>query len=152
MRKLSNGVGIATQDFLFPAITFHFQLKIVASLLPALCFIGVSFAGCDRNLAMALMTLGTTLMAGMYCGFYSNHIDIASNYAGTLMAICNTSDSSVTVQDQSELGAITNGHFRCAFLHWIRSNGKKIARIFGSPCVPMVRADLELVRTILTDG
>ena len=93
VRKLSNGVGIATQDFLFPAITFHFQLKIVASLLPALCFIGVSFAGCDRNLAMALMTLGTTLMAGMYCGFYSNHIDIASNYAGTLMAICNTSAS-----------------------------------------------------------
>ena len=29
----------------------------------------------------------------------------------------------------------SNGHFLCAFLHWIRSKGKK-ARIFGSPCVP----------------
>nr|CAG4648619.1 EOG090X04X8 [Polyphemus pediculus] len=62
----------------------------VASLLPALCFVGVSFAGCDRNFAVALMTLGTMFMAGMYCGFLSNHIDIASNYAGTLMAITNT--------------------------------------------------------------
>jgi len=59
-------------------------------LLPAACFVGVSFAGCDRNAAVALMTLGTTFMAGMYCGFLSNHIDIASNYAGTLMALTNT--------------------------------------------------------------
>lgn len=62
----------------------------VGSLLPALCFVGVSFAGCDRQAAVALMTLGTMFIAGMYCGFLSNHIDIASNYAGTLMALTNT--------------------------------------------------------------
>jgi ACS family sodium-dependent inorganic phosphate cotransporter len=36
------------------------------------------------------MTLGTMFIAGMYCGFLSNHIDIAPNYAGTLMALTNT--------------------------------------------------------------
>lgn len=63
---------------------------MIGSLLPALCFVGVSFAGCDRQAAVALMTLGTMFIAGMYCGFLSNHIDIASNYAGTLMALTNT--------------------------------------------------------------
>lgn len=41
-------------------------------------------------MAVALMTLGTMFIAGMYCGFLSNHIDIAPNYAGTLMALTNT--------------------------------------------------------------
>lgn len=65
-------------------------IECAASLLPAACFVGVCLAGCDRNAAVALMTLGTMFMAGMYCGFLSNHIDIASNYAGTLMALTNT--------------------------------------------------------------
>lgn len=69
-------------------VTLHFHQ--LGSLLPALCFVGVSFAGCDRQAAVALMTLGTMFIAGMYCGFLSNHIDIASNYAGTLMALTNT--------------------------------------------------------------
>ena len=47
-------------------------------------------AGCDRNAAVALMALGTMFMAGKFCGFLSNHIDIASNYAGTLIALTNT--------------------------------------------------------------
>lgn len=34
--------------------------------------------------------LGITSIGGMFCGFLSNHIDIAPNYAGTLMAITNT--------------------------------------------------------------
>ena len=62
----------------------------IASLLPAICFVGVSFAGCDRNISVLLMTFGTMFMAAMYCGFLANHIDIASNYAGTLMALTNT--------------------------------------------------------------
>jgi len=61
-----------------------------ATLLPALCFTGVCVAGCDRNAAIALMTLGAMFMAGAYCGILANSIDIASNYAGTLMAITNT--------------------------------------------------------------
>ena len=71
-------------------LLFFEKKKKSGSLLPALCFIGVSFAGCDRQAAVALMTLGTMFIAGMYCGFLSNHIDIAPNYAGTLMALTNT--------------------------------------------------------------
>lgn len=63
---------------------------MAATLLPAMCFTGVCLAGCDRNAAIALMTLGAMFMAGAYCGILANSIDIAPNYAGTLMAITNT--------------------------------------------------------------
>lgn len=39
---------------------------------------------------MVLMTLAVTSVGGMFSGFLSNHIDIAPNFAGTLMAITNT--------------------------------------------------------------
>lgn len=63
---------------------------MTASVLPAVCFVGVSFAGCDRTAAVVLMTVGTMFMACMYCGILANHVDIASNYAGTLLALTNT--------------------------------------------------------------
>ncbi|EFX79896.1 hypothetical protein DAPPUDRAFT_52115, partial [Daphnia pulex] len=62
----------------------------VASLLPAACLIGVALVGCNREAAVALVTIGTMFVAGMYCGFLTNHVDIAPNYAGTLMALTNT--------------------------------------------------------------
>lgn len=53
------------------------------------CLIGVSYVGCNRTLAVTLMTIGVTCIGGMYSGFLSNHIDIAPNFAGTLVAITN---------------------------------------------------------------
>lgn len=37
-----------------------------------------------------MMTIAVICNGGMFCGFLSNHIDIAPNYAGSLMAITNT--------------------------------------------------------------
>lgn len=54
-----------------------------------ICLIGVSYVGCNRTLAVILMTIGVTCIGGMYSGFLSNHIDIAPNFAGTLVAITN---------------------------------------------------------------
>ncbi|XP_043276500.1 putative inorganic phosphate cotransporter [Venturia canescens] len=61
----------------------------IAAGVPAICLIGVSFVGCNRSLAVAFMTIGVTCIGGMYCGFLANHIDIAPNFAGTLVAITN---------------------------------------------------------------
>ncbi|XP_012266659.2 putative inorganic phosphate cotransporter isoform X2 [Athalia rosae] len=63
---------------------------LFASFVPMICLIGVCYVGCNRNLAVVLMTIGVTCIGGMYCGFLSNHIDIAPNFAGTLVAITNT--------------------------------------------------------------
>lgn len=65
----------------------HFFIS--ASVIPMICLIGVSYVGCSRTLAVALMTIGVTCIGGMYSGFLANHIDIAPNFAGTLVAITN---------------------------------------------------------------
>ncbi|KAK3911807.1 Sialin [Frankliniella fusca] len=63
---------------------------LLASLIPAICLVGVSFVGCNRPLVVMLMSVAVMSVGGMFSGFISNHIDIAPNYAGTLMAITNT--------------------------------------------------------------
>ncbi|XP_066586133.1 putative inorganic phosphate cotransporter [Prorops nasuta] len=62
---------------------------LFSSLVPMICLLGVSHIGCNRTLAVVLMTLSVTCIGGMYCGFLANHIDIAPNFAGTLVAITN---------------------------------------------------------------
>lgn len=54
------------------------------------CFIVLSYIGCERVVAVILMTIAVTSVGGMFSGFLSNHIDIAPNFAGTLMALTNT--------------------------------------------------------------
>ncbi|KZC12018.1 Putative inorganic phosphate cotransporter [Dufourea novaeangliae] len=62
---------------------------LFSSVIPMVCLLGVSYVGCNRTLAVTLMTIGVTCIGGMYSGFLSNHIDIAPNFAGTLVAITN---------------------------------------------------------------
>jgi ACS family sodium-dependent inorganic phosphate cotransporter len=83
---------------------------LTASLLPALCFIGVSFAGCDRTTAIILMSLGTMFMAAMYCGILANPIDLASNYSGTLLALTNTAATIPGFIVPVFVGALTHGN------------------------------------------
>ncbi|XP_022917023.2 sialin-like [Onthophagus taurus] len=74
-------------------ITTTFARKIstlIASVIPLGCFLGLSYIGCSRGGAIALTILAIVAIAGMFCGFLSNHIDIAPNYAGTLVAFTNT--------------------------------------------------------------
>lgn len=63
---------------------------LIACLVPMGCFLALSYIGCQRGVAVLLMTLAVTAVGGMFSGFLSNHIDIAPNFAGTLMAITNT--------------------------------------------------------------
>lgn len=63
---------------------------LIASLVPMVCFVVLIFIHCQRTLAVVLMTIAIMSVGGMFSGFLSNHIDIAPNYAGTLMAITNT--------------------------------------------------------------
>ncbi|XP_025836454.1 sialin [Agrilus planipennis] len=63
---------------------------LIASVIPMVCFIVLSYIGCRRLWATVLMTVAITSVGGMFCGFLSNHIDIAPNFAGTLVAITNS--------------------------------------------------------------
>jgi MFS transporter, ACS family, solute carrier family 17 (sodium-dependent inorganic phosphate cotransporter), other len=79
-RKLATAIG--TFNFRLGVPEINYWRLITASLVPALCLVGVCLAGCDRTWAVALMTLGITAIAGMFSGFLANHIDIAPKYAG----------------------------------------------------------------------
>lgn len=54
--------------------------------------------------------VGITSIGGMFCGFLGNHIDIAPNYAGTLMAITNTAATLPGIIMPIFVGAITHGN------------------------------------------
>ncbi|XP_040164425.1 sialin [Anopheles arabiensis] len=82
----------------------------IASAVPMGCLLALCYIGCQRGLAVALMTIGITAIGGMFCGLLSNHIDIAPNYAGTLMAITNTAATLSGIIVPIFVGQITHGN------------------------------------------
>ncbi|XP_055546262.1 sialin [Wyeomyia smithii] len=83
---------------------------LIASVVPMCCLLALCYIGCQRGLAVALMSIGITSIGGMFCGFLSNHIDIAPNYAGTLMAITNTVATLPGITVPIFVGQITHGN------------------------------------------
>ncbi|BES95195.1 Major Facilitator Superfamily [Nesidiocoris tenuis] len=51
--------------------------------------IGVALSETNRGAALACLTVSTGALAGVYCGFLANHMDLSPNYAGVLMGITN---------------------------------------------------------------
>jgi len=82
----------------------------IASIPPAICLLCVTYVGCNTNLAVALLTLGTMFVGGMYSGFLANHIDIAPPFAGTLMGITNTFATISGIVVPSVVGFITHNN------------------------------------------
>ncbi|KAI1297686.1 Sialin [Halotydeus destructor] len=68
IRKLSNTIGF---------------------LGPALCLYGVTLVKCDAILSVLLFILAMGFNGFIYSGFYVTHVDMAPDFAGTLMGITN---------------------------------------------------------------
>lgn len=69
------------------------------------------------------MTIAVMSIGGMYCGFLSNHIDIAPNYAGTLMAITNTVATIPGIVVPVFVGNLTQADVSNCFVTLSKSNG-----------------------------
>lgn len=76
---------------------------------PALCMLGVTFTGCNKEWPFVLLVLAVTTGAATYGGFQGNHIDIAPNYAGTLLGITNTFATIPGSLGPYTVGALTDG-------------------------------------------
>lgn len=61
----------------------------VASLLPASCLIFICLAGTNVPVIVTLTVLAVMFYGSMFSGVFSNHSDLAPNFAGTLMALTN---------------------------------------------------------------
>lgn len=55
-----------------------------------IALIGLSFLDCTKTvLAVVLLIAAVTISGSVYSGYFVNHMDIAPQYAGTLMGIAN---------------------------------------------------------------
>ena len=61
----------------------------VACLAPALAFSALAFTGCDSVLVMVLLCVATGAASASSASTGVNQIDLAPNYAGTLMGLTN---------------------------------------------------------------
>ncbi|KAG7159931.1 inorganic phosphate cotransporter-like 6 [Homarus americanus] len=57
---------------------------------PMICLVLVGYAGCHKDAAIALLCGAVGLNGATLSGYINSHLDIAPNFAGTLMGITNT--------------------------------------------------------------
>ncbi|KAJ2946187.1 hypothetical protein O0L34_g5121 [Tuta absoluta] len=79
----------------------------IAATGPAICIVGASYAGCDRNLAIACFVLSMALMGGFYSGMKVNALDLAPNYAGSLTSLVNTTSTFAGIITPFLIGLMT---------------------------------------------
>lgn len=76
---------------------------------PMVCLILVGYAGCNRTTAVALLCLGVGLNGSTFSGFINSHLDIAPNFAGTLMGLTNCVATIPGFVAPMVAGALING-------------------------------------------
>ncbi|XP_015281863.1 PREDICTED: sialin isoform X1 [Gekko japonicus] len=63
---------------------------LIGMIGPAVFLVAAGFIGCDYKLAVAFVTISTTLGGFSTSGYSINHLDIAPSYAGILLGITNS--------------------------------------------------------------
>ncbi|XP_069162723.1 sialin isoform X3 [Procambarus clarkii] len=76
---------------------------------PMVCIILTGYAGCNKNIAVALLCGAVGLNGAVYSGYMNSHLDIAPNFAGTLMGITNTAATIPGFLAPQLVGYLTNG-------------------------------------------
>ncbi|XP_023247145.1 vesicular glutamate transporter 1 [Copidosoma floridanum] len=112
---------------------------IFSHVLPAICLILISYAGCNRFTAIAMMTLALTFNGAACQTSLQNHQDLAPNFAGSLYGIMNTFGSFSGFIIPAILGVLINEHngmLEWRVMFWISSivfaSATLLFWIFGS--------------------
>ncbi|XP_059557157.1 sialin isoform X4 [Myotis daubentonii] len=74
----------------FSTVCVRKFFSLIGMIGPAVFLVAAGFIGCDYSLAVAFLTISTTLGGFCSSGFSINHLDIAPSYAGILLGITNT--------------------------------------------------------------
>ena len=67
----------------------YFFFQFLAHAGTAFCLIGICFTGCNKTATIALLTFAITMQGALYSGFFTNPLDIAPNFSGTILGITN---------------------------------------------------------------
>lgn len=81
---------------------------LIASAPVAVCLFILCFLECQKTMSVILLAIALTCIGAMYSGHMTNHIDIANNYAGTLMGLTNTIGTIPGIVGPVFVGAMTN--------------------------------------------
>ncbi|XP_045101821.1 putative inorganic phosphate cotransporter isoform X2 [Portunus trituberculatus] len=76
---------------------------------PMVCLVLVGYAGCNRTIAITLLCLGVGLNGATFSGYINSHLDIAPNFAGTLMGLTNCAATVPGFVAPMVAGALING-------------------------------------------
>ncbi|XP_070274334.1 sialin isoform X3 [Myotis yumanensis] len=74
----------------FSTVCVRKFFSLIGMIGPAVFLVAAGFIGCDYSLAVAFLTISTTLGGFCSSGFSINHLDIAPSYAGILLGITNS--------------------------------------------------------------
>ena len=76
-------------------------------VIPGLFLIAVGFLGCNRILIVSAVVSSAGSSGLAYSGFGANYLDLAPNYAGTLMGLANTLATVPGILGPEVVGALT---------------------------------------------
>lgn len=82
----------------------------ICTVIPGICLLILCYIGCRHYEAVSIMSVGIVAMGAMFSGFLSNHIDIAPNFAGTLVALTNTAATLPGIIVPLFVGFVTHGN------------------------------------------
>merc|ERR1711962_1662805 len=88
----------------------------LATLGPGLSLLGAAFSGCDKTVNVCLLSLAMGFNGFIYSGEQSVMLDIANNFAGTLMGIINSLGNTMGFISPMITGLLTKQHNDKA--HW----------------------------------
>merc|ERR1719232_2167651 len=95
----------------------------LALYIPAIFIVLAGYSGCDYVLTIALLCLAVGSNGCHYAGFMCVHIDMASNYAGTLLGITNCAANFMGFVAPNVAGNIVEGHSDVP--HWKHCRGSQ---------------------------
>jgi len=81
-----------------------------AIYLPAVLLVLAGYSGCNSTLTIALLCLAVGINGCHYAGYMCVHLDMASNYAGTLLGITNCAANIMGFVAPTVTGYIVGGH------------------------------------------
>ena len=87
---------------------------------PALGLIGLSFSGCDRMAVIFWFCLAVMLNGASNSGFQVNHVELTSNYSGTLMGVTNTAANMAGFMAPYVTGLVIDGNVSISSLESLK--------------------------------
>ncbi|XP_064105971.1 sialin-like isoform X1 [Macrobrachium nipponense] len=79
----------------------------VSLVLPAIILVAVGYVGCNITWAVVLFPVSAGCLGAFGAGHLANHLDLAPNFAGTLLGLSNTIAFSISMLAPIIVGAMT---------------------------------------------